>query len=198
MLKSTMFMIELKDPSASNEIAGLLPYDAKFIMEGNQYIPVPAAIAEKIIHPLRQGNIISISDRLKENKHGPISLDDFEVKVPSQLEQKKTQEIMKAYDRFGVTVSRTSIIKHYMYFSTAILLAERGFMITDDNREEKYLEIINTGDEYLLKTLEDYLEARDNLAELSLSYKEFQEYVLKLRAAENDEELEAAMKETPF
>lgn len=198
MLKSTLFMAELKDPATSNEIIGLLPYDASHIMEGNKYIPVPAKIAELIIDPIRQGNIVSVSDRLKENKNGPISINDFIVKKPESFQQKKIQEITKAYDRFGATASKTSMLKHYMYFSTAILLAEKGFLITDENREEKYLEIINTADEFLLKTLEDYLEARDNLAELSLSYREFQVYITKLRSAENDEELEKAVSESPF
>jgi len=198
MLKSTLFMIELKDPSSSNEILGILPYDARYIMEGNKYIPIPARIAELIIDPLRQGNIVSISDKLKENKTGEVSIEDFSVQVPTMLDQLKSKEITKAYDRFGVTVSRTSIVKHYLFFSTAILLAENGFLITNDNREEKYLQIINTGNEFLLKTLEDYLEARDNLSELALSYREFQDYVSKLKAVETIDELEQAKKESPF
>jgi hypothetical protein len=197
-MQTTAFMIELKDPSTSNEVAGLLPYDARSILDGGKYIPVPARIAEKILHPLRKGYILKISDRLKENIGGYVSMDDFEVIEPTDFQQMQIQEIAKSYDTFGVQLSRTSILKHFAYFSTAILLAEHGFLITQDNREEKYLEIINTGDEFLLRTLEDYLEARDNLSELSNSYREFRNYIAQLKNAETIEELEEIKKERPF
>lgn len=198
MLTSTLFMIELKDASASNEILGILPYDSRHIMEGNKYIPIPAKVAEAIIDPLRKGYQVKVSDRLKEDKNGSVSLEDFEVKKPSEFEELRCQEISRTYDRFGATISKQSILRHYIYFATAILLSERGFLITDDNREEKYLEIINTGDEFLLKTLEDYLEARDNLTTLAISYKEFQEYVRRVQAAETIEDIEKIKEDFPF
>lgn len=198
MLSTTLFMIELKDPVNSNEILGILPYDSKHILEGNKYIPIPAKIAESVIDSIRQGHIVSVSDKLKENKNGSVSLGDFKVVKPTEFDQLKAQEISKSYERFGATISKTSILKHYMYFATAILLAENGFLITDENREEKYLEIINTGDESLLKTLEDYLEARDNLADLTFAYKEFQGYVRKVQATETIDELKELQKDCPF
>lgn len=43
------------------------------------------------------------------------------------------------------------------------ILCSKGYFITDDNREEKYIEILESGDKDLFKDLESYLESFDNL-----------------------------------
>lgn len=43
------------------------------------------------------------------------------------------------------------------------ILCSKGYFITDDNREEKYIEILEGGDKDLFKDLESYLESFDNL-----------------------------------
>lgn len=43
------------------------------------------------------------------------------------------------------------------------ILCSKGYFITDDNREEKYIEILESGDKDLFKDLESYLESYDNL-----------------------------------
>lgn len=41
------------------------------------------------------------------------------------------------------------------------ILASRGYFITDENREEKYLEVVSSDDNELLELLRKYLEAYD-------------------------------------
>ncbi len=197
MLKSTLFVVEIKDtPSGSDfEVSGIYPYDIRNVIPTSKFIPISAKIAEMLIAPLREGELIKVSPSAVKNKGAGISIDDFSIVKITGIERIRAQELTKAYERFGATVSATSLLKNYMYFSTAILLAEHGFLITDENREEKYLEIINTGDESLLRTLEDYLEARDNLSYLSLEYRSFSEYINKVKAAKTIKALKDVAKE---
>lgn len=57
------------------------------------------------------------------------------------------------------------IFDFFEYSLTNNVLIDAGYVITDENREEKYLEIINTGDEDLIASLETYLEVRDRIGE---------------------------------
>ncbi|WP_408098560.1 hypothetical protein ACJVC5_06505 [Peredibacter sp. HCB2-198] len=53
-------------------------------------------------------------------------------------------------------------------------LADKGFFITDENRESKYLAILETGDEKLIQKLEDYLNYRDELSRTASVFKKFE------------------------
>jgi len=55
-------------------------------------------------------------------------------------------------------------------------LIDAGYIITDENREEKYLEIINTSDETLISILEAYLEIRDSIMVHTHHYDNFQSF----------------------
>ena len=47
---------------------------------------------------------------------------------------------------------------------------DKGYIITEENREEKYLAMLNTGDEALISKLEEYLNLRDEVQYVSNDY----------------------------
>lgn len=198
-MNNTIFVVELKDtPNGENyEVANIYPYDIKYVFPQNKYFQISASTAEAIVEPLKKGLLITVDVDAVENDK-PIGVEDFKIVELSKFKTRKASELARVQMRFNAFVSSASILEHFSYFSSAILLSERGFMITDKNREEKYLEIINQGDEYLLKTLEDYLEARDRLAQLSYAYKDVKDYMKKVRGAQNNKTLDKVKKETPI
>ena len=54
-------------------------------------------------------------------------------------------------------------------------LINKGFVITDENREDKYLEIINLDDDELIETLRNFLEAFDRLSPHLFFYRKYKE-----------------------
>jgi hypothetical protein len=52
------------------------------------------------------------------------------------------------------------------YFDVLFQLANQGFFITDNNKEEKYLEILETEDDDIIDLLEKYLELKEKLTPL--------------------------------
>lgn len=66
-------------------------------------------------------------------------------------------------DKFLSVVDAHTTIDMIIYMESMLTLADRGFIITDDNREEKYLEILETGNEELIDLLENYLVIRDEI-----------------------------------
>lgn len=198
-MNTTIFVVELKDtPNGEDyEVKNVYPYDIKHVFPQNKYFQISSPTVEAIMEPLRKGLLVKVDAEAIDNDK-PIEVGHIKVIELSTFKTKKSMELARVQMRFNAFVSSASILEHFSYFSSAILLSERGFMITDSNREEKYLEIINEGDEYLLKTLEEYLEARDNLAKLSYTYKDVKDYMKKVQGAKSNKALDEIKKETPI
>ena len=68
-------------------------------------------------------------------------------------------------------------------------LMESGYFITDENRESKYLEIINSGDVDLIADLEKYLEIWDRISSTNYFYKKFIKFQDHLNMASSIDEV---------
>lgn len=66
-------------------------------------------------------------------------------------------------------------------------LIDRGFVITELNREEKYIEILEAEDDDLVDKLEIYLNARDQIQRASFLENEYQKYYRDIKQAETIE-----------
>ena len=68
--------------------------------------------------------------------------------------------------------------------------ASKGIFITEDNKEEAYIKIIEAGDESLIVELENYIQLVDNIQAIEKDKNEYKELINKLQVLENynDEE----------
>lgn len=69
--------------------------------------------------------------------------------------------------------------------------ADKGIFITDNNKEECFIKIIETGDENLLNDLEKFIILKDEIKKIETQKNEYLEIILKLQRLKdyNDEEL---------
>jgi hypothetical protein len=67
--------------------------------------------------------------------------------------------------------------------------ANLGIYVTDSNREESYIKIIETGDEQLLNDLEKYLILLDDIKQIEIKKEEYSKIINQLRSLHdhNDE-----------
>jgi hypothetical protein len=67
--------------------------------------------------------------------------------------------------------------------------ANKGIFITDDNKEECYIKVIESGDESLITDLEKYIGLKDDIKAIETSKAEYQEIIKKLQLLpdQNDE-----------
>lgn len=72
-------------------------------------------------------------------------------------------------------IDLTSILDLYEFIILNNELTDKGYIITDGNREEKYLEILSDGKNELLDILERYLDVRERLSQSTHWYKIFRE-----------------------
>jgi len=102
-------------------------------------------------------------------------------------EKNKIRIAKKAKQKLDGIVGVSDLIHYIDFIDTNNILNSRGFFITDDNKEEKYLEILETDDEDLIDTLERFLVSKDKLGLVKTARIEFEDTIEKLKYAdEND------------
>jgi hypothetical protein len=69
-------------------------------------------------------------------------------------------------------------------------LINAGYAITNTNREEKYLEILETGDESMIAKLEDYLNYKDEIEAIANLERRFSAFKTSIRTASSELEIE--------
>ena len=134
-----------------------------------------------------------VRDDLTANKHVYINSQSGQVTVSGKGDDKGQQlsprkkvietQIRHDFERF---VGPESSVNMVIYVDSLMTLADAGFFITDENREEKYIEIIETGDEKLITLLEEYITVKDDMNNLKWHKQEMNKKLKKLN--ELDEE----------
>jgi predicted DNA binding CopG/RHH family protein len=117
------------------------------------------------------------------------SIDDIKIES-DDLERMKRKATFIA-NRY--TPTNFSAITMYNFIMSFNRLADKGFFITNENREEKYLEVINSEDEKLLDDLEIYLEAMEELEIFRMHYMKLKELKKMLGNAKNAEDVNEAL-----
>ena len=144
---------------------------------------------------------LQIRDALMQGKtvHIPKALQSTEVLVGEYtiINLAETDEIQQARDAATIKVRmlvtpELSKISGFSLYGFTILnndLASAGYFITDSNREEKYLEILETGDEKLIQKLEDYLNYKDEIASVASLERKFSSFRTEIRQASTQQEI---------
>jgi hypothetical protein len=90
---------------------------------------------------------------------------------------------------------RCDFIMQFDFFQFSVLnnrLIDAGYVITDTNREVKYLEVISTGDDKLIGYLDAFLECKDRITVSNHNYVNFLAFQESVNSATNILEVDAA------
>lgn len=68
--------------------------------------------------------------------------------------------------------------------------ASKGFIVTEENREEMYIKIIESGDEKLIEDLEQYINLQEKMTELSERASNYDKVISELRDAMDYNDIE--------
>lgn|SRR5574344_2796272 len=126
-------------------------------------------------------------------------LQSSDIKLEQTYVPPSEQEKLSKYKTYIVRVMSDSIADKisisnfalYNFFKLNHYLESKGYFITDENREEKYLEVINSGDTEVLEKLSEYLDSLDEFNAIDEIYKTFKEYKNRIEASVNPDELKA-------
>ena len=118
------------------------------------------------------------------------------VKLSSQdkLEREKTHFIRIMGDSIGDKLSISNFAL-FNFFKLNHYLESKGYFITDENREEEYLKVINSGDTEVLEKLSEYLDSLDEFNAVDEAYKAFKDFKDRIDSAVDEEELRSVYNE---
>lgn len=135
---------------------------------------------------LQQGREVKIRKPLFTNEvlPGEIFTENIE-----ELQSHKNSSIIKIRMLVTPELSKISGFALYGFMMLNNDLSSRGYFITDKNREEKYLEILETSDEELIQKLEDYLNYKDEIEKIASLERLFSKFKTQINESSTIEEV---------
>ena len=145
--------------------------------------------AELIKIALLQNKTVHITKNLTANEVLPFEVEILDDDKVDPLLKAKNSSLQKVRMLVTPDLSKISGFALYGFIVLNNDLSNAGYFITNDNREEKYLEILETGDEKLISKLEDYLNYRDELENISHLERKFSAFRSEIKMANSIEEV---------
>jgi len=172
------------------EILSLQIDRAKYLLPGSKYLNIPIKVAEILKPKLNMGSKIYFGNLVLDKPVGHIKIDDFDIKEVGGLELAKNKLLSQISNNFSYHLTSITGVNYFIFTMSSFELANAGHFITSKNREEKYVEIINSGDNKLIENLNDYLNALDEIQPMASLYNQFKIFRKKVNQSRTSEELE--------
>lgn len=193
-MNRNLMKLEITSGEGLYEVMSVMPENAEFIKPGRNYLSVNAEVGEALEDALLAGKKVTIDqgecDSTLSKKHN-LTTKQFTIEEFESVEAAKREAIAKVNTHFTNFVASVSAVEVFGFVTSFAKLADAGYFITDENREEKYIEIIQSEDDNLLAALEEFLETKESLEKVYSAHsnlKEFQEKIQKVKTVEDVEE----------
>lgn len=141
----------------------------------SHYLKLSALSGKIIKDALLKGFTIRVPKPLISSEVIPTEIQILEVS-DSDIEAIRSSHIKRVRMLINPEMASISGLVFYGFMCLNNELADRGYFITETNREAKYLAILETGDEKLIEMLERYLNYRDEISRVSSLHKSFEAF----------------------
>jgi hypothetical protein len=140
---------------------------------------------------LMAGKKVHIHKTLQTGEVLPGEFDVIDLAESDPIQEARDASVVKIRMLVTPDLSKISGFAMYGFIVLNNDLASNGYFITNENREEKYLEILETGDEKLIAKLEDYLNYKDEIEAVAHLERRFSAFRNEIRTATTAEEIKA-------
>lgn len=154
-----------------------------------KYLPLNSAAYDIIKDAILKGKTAKIQKELQVNEVLPWEVEIVDIAETDPLDDARSASITKIRMLVTPELSKISGFALYGFMILNNDLANSGYFITNENREEKYLEILETGDEKLIQKLEDYLNYKDEIEAVAHLERKFTKFRKDIRNATTPEEV---------
>ena len=144
----------------------------------------------KLNNAMLDENVVTIRNTEKLKDGEILEFDDFDVEVLQPLEKAKKVYRNKINEEAGVNTAIISSLDMFEYLDLFSRFASKGIFITETNQEEKYLEILATGEDDFINDLEQFLNIKDRLYRIQTMHKKMRKAIVDLSEAESEEDAE--------
>jgi hypothetical protein len=140
---------------------------------------------------LMAGKKVHIHKTLQTGEVLPGEFDVVDLAATDPIQEARDASVVKIRMLVTPDLSKISGFALYGFMILNNDLSSNGYFITNENREEKYLEILETGDEKLIAKLEDYLNYKDEIEAVAHLERRFAAFRNEIRTATTVEEIKA-------
>jgi hypothetical protein len=188
------FLVEVQDNGNNWKVLKAFTWENVALAEGGTYIEIKKDIVwEEMAKQLKAGNPVFLPKGLTRD----YTLSDIILplvgRAADPLAVPKQAAKIKGWETMINRLSYDTIIHSYVFMIENMRMLEKGYFIHDDNREEQYLEIINTGDGDLISLLESYLEAKDDIIWADRYHRRHKDFLAEIDEAKNLDEIKQAV-----
>lgn len=127
-----------------------------------KYLKLSYMAYKMIGEAIEKGNQVRISKALQTDEVLPGEIQIIENKI-DELDYTKQAMITKIKSYVTPELSKVAGYTLYNFIELNNKLAADGYFIHNGNREQKYIEIIETQNDELIETLENYLSLKDEI-----------------------------------
>jgi hypothetical protein len=132
---------------------------------------------------LAEGKKVHVHKTLQTGEVLPGEFDIIDLKESDPIQESRDASTIKIRMLVTPDLAKISGFALYGFIVLNNDLAANGYFITNENREEKYLEILETGDEKLIAKLEDYLNYKDEIESVASLERKFQAFRAEIKEA---------------
>jgi len=180
-----MFLLKKCDISKYEfKITGYGEKEDDFSVDEDKYVKVGEIVYNYVKDNIKRYQMIY------PKNIGYISIDKFKLVPIDSLDNFKNN-VMVSYKKYFI--DRIFDSEFYIVFINYVrlnnILSSKGFFITDENREDIYLEIINTEDEKLINILDEYLMNLDVISEYNYYMTKFNNFKYSIMDSYDNEEI---------
>lgn len=168
--------------SAQRDNAFLLPNSSTIEVQDSQLFTA-------ILEALAERKTIKFHKEVETLTRENLEIDDTANVV-------KNSYIFQLCARMSEIFTRIPQYNYFRYIYLNNVFASRGIFITEENREEKYIEILELDDENLINLLEEYLKVMNQLNQYEKMYQEFLNALDSMETTDDEEMLNQILQET--
>jgi len=192
----SIFNVQLSEIGKVYQVVNVILSEVKYILPSAKFVAIPNDVALTLKYGLNQGSMITIEKELVDNpKSKDIPLAHFKLTKPDTLEMKKSHAKSKVHQRISTYTSLLTAFDIFEFFMITGKLQALGFNVLNDNeREQTYLAIIETGNEDIITDLERFLEVKDVFDSMMKKYRGLKQYFREIDECDTNEELKEVVK----
>lgn len=180
----------IEDRGTYYQVIGLTKNTFDVMADSDQkYIKLSSAAYDVIAAAIRDGRGVRLPKTMISNEvlPGEVNVIDPD---SDELSAAKQAAILRANSLASLNFAKTSGIVYYNFIVLNNELIDAGYVITDKNRDQKYIEIIETDDDALISKLEEYLTARDNIERSASLKRRLESFTADVNGADTVEDVE--------
>lgn len=138
---------------------------------------------KQIKDALNEGKIAQITKEMMTDEVMPGEVRYININESDNITEHRNAALAKVRMLINPQLASIAGLTMYGFIVLNNDLVNAGYAITNDNREEKYLAILETGDEALINKLEDYLNYKDEIERVSQLERKFAKYSTEINNA---------------